>query len=500
MSDILLSVRNISKSFPGTQALKDVSINFRRGEVHALVGENGAGKSTLMNIVSGVMRPDSGSVLFEGGAVNFSGAEDALKLGISYVHQEKVLCPHISVAENLFLGQTIKNRFGFFDYGTIYKKARDILDLFASDIDPAARVDSLNVSQRQIIEISRAIARDCNVLILDEPTSSLMEKEVNLLFKIVKELKNKSITVIYITHRMNEIFSICDRFSVLRDGSLIVTDDVAGADAKRVISFMVGRDIEDSHPEKADRIGEVVLEVKGLALKPAFEDVSFKLRKGEILGFAGLMGSGRSELAKAICGAYKRDSGGVFLDGHEVKASNYHESLALGIAYLTEDRKEEGLFLNLSVQNNICAACVSSISKGGVFLDLCKESETASEYIHELKIVTSGLNTPITALSGGNQQKVMIAKVLSTKPKVIFFDEPTRGIDVVAKMEIHKQMLSLAREGIAVVLISSEMPEIIGISNRILVMHEGRVRGELQRDEINETNIMALASGHDIQG
>lgn len=496
MSDqIVLKVQNISKAFPGTQALSDVSFDLRKGEVHALVGENGAGKSTMMNIISGVLTANSGDMLLYDKVIKQTTPREAQEAGIGFVHQELATCTDLSVAENVFMGRLdqFKNKLGLVDYKRLRAKTSEYLGLFDSKIDPASKVGSLKVADQQIIEIVKSLSLNCKILILDEPTSSLTEAETATLFKIINDLKSKGISVLYISHRMEEIFEICDRVTILRDGYYIDTLDVKDTTAEEIVKNMVGRTITNFYPKKSESIGGEIIEAQGLTIPGMFEDVSFTLKKGEILGFSGLVGAGRTELMRGLCGLYKLESGEVSLYGDKISIKSYSDAIDKGIVYLTEDRKLQGLFLNLSVKKNVSAATLKKVTDK-LLINNKKEIQFSDEYVEKLGIKVPGVEYKVSNLSGGNQQKVMIAKWLATNPKVFILDEPTRGIDVGAKLEIHSMLRDLANQGIGVIIVSSELPEILGMCDRVIVMHEGRVTGEVRDEKISEEKIITLAS------
>lgn len=490
----LLEVRGVTKIFPGTKALSDVNIRVKKGEVHALMGENGAGKSTLMNIIAGVFPQDEGSIIFDGKEVYFNTPKEAQEAGIGFVHQELSLCPHLSVAENVYIGRLPKAIGDIVDYTRLYADCEEALRIFKTSIKPQQRVNELNVAEQQVVEIAKSISFNCKFLILDEPTSSLTEAETEVLFEVIRQLKERGISILYISHRMAEIFRICDTISVLRDGQYVGTVDVKDTNHDQIISMMVGRTISNLYPHKSENIGKELLRVESLSSDGIFDDISFTLRKGEVLGFAGLVGSGRSEIMRAICGIDPKSSGNVYLEGKKVDIRNYRQAIEIGIGYLTEDRKAQGLFLNLSVVKNITAACLRKTVKG-LLINSEIEKQIGEQYVKMLSIKVSNLNQPINSLSGGNQQKGMIARWLAINPRVIIMDEPTRGIDVGSKAEIHKLLRNLAQEGIGVIMISSEMPEIIGICDRVVVIHEGNITGILESNELQEERIMARASG-----
>lgn len=490
----ILKVENIYKTFPGTKALKDVSLELAEGEVHAIVGENGAGKSTLMNILSGVLQADyGGKIFFDGEEVKFSSPREAQEKGIGFVHQELSLCPDISVAENIYMGRTPTDKLGIINFKKLYQKTSEILDLFDSNIKADSIVRNLNVADRQIVEIGKALSLNCKVLILDEPTSSLNNIESENLFKIINNIKQKNIGVLYISHRLKEIYKVCDRVTILRDGIRIDSLDVEKTNPEILIEKMVGRSICNLYPEKSKLIKHVIMSVNKFNKKGVFKDINFYLRRGEILGFSGLMGAGRTEVARAICGIDTFDEGEVFIEGKRVKINDYNSAIKLGLGYITEDRKNQGLFLKMSVRENISAASLEKVTKN-MLIRKSNEYVNGKKLIKKLNIKVSDIEQKMNSLSGGNQQKVLFAKWLNIDPKIIIMDEPTRGIDVGAKAEMHIMIRKLAESGIGVIVISSELPEIIGMCDRVIVMHEGKITGEVSNNNITEKNIMMLAS------
>jgi ribose transport system ATP-binding protein len=495
-NDLILKISSLTKSFGPVQALRGVDFELRRGEIHALAGENGAGKSTLMNIIDGIHRPDGGQILLDGKLVEIASPAMAQKLGIGFVHQEIALCPDVSVAENIFMAVTNTSRSLLMDYRNLERKAGEILHRLG-DIDPSVLVRNLSISQQQLVEIAKALTLDCRVLILDEPTAALTEREAQILFDIMHKLAAQGISIIYISHRMVEIFENCDRVTVLRDGRYITTRNVPETTPGEVVSAMVGRVIDSLYPAKQredERSDEIVLDVRDLNERTRFRDVSFQLRKGEILGLAGLIGAGRSEIVKGICRLEGEVTGEVALHGQRLQLGHYADSIGEGMVYLSEDRKGDGLFLDLSIAANVSALAVEQVASGAGIIDERKESEQAERLGGRLNLKCAHVGQPVSALSGGNQQKVAIAKMLSVNPKVIFLDEPTRGVDVGAKAEIHRILRDLARSGVGIVVISSELPELIGVCDRVLVVREGRIAGEVMGDEMTEDRIMYLAS------
>ena len=495
MSDeIVLRIRGLSKSFGPVKALTDVDFELRREEIHALVGENGAGKSTLMNIIDGIIRPNSGEILIDGRPVTLSSPSQAHALGIGFVHQEIALCPDISVAENMMMAATALNPALFMDYRAIRLKAEAAMGQL-TPIPVGAIVGSLPISQQQLVEIGKALTLDCRILILDEPTASLSERETVALFAIMQRLKRQGISIIYISHRMAEIFGNCDRVTVLRDGRYVGTEDVVSTTPDRLVARMVGHELGALFPPKmAGPPGPDVLTVNGLS-GDRFTDVSFRVRRGEILGMAGLVGAGRSEIVKAACGLYPRSAGTVSLLGEDFPVGSYHDAVDKGVVYLSENRKREGVFLDLSIAANISALDVGRVATRFGLIDRRKEDSIASELARRVRLKIGRLSNPVSTLSGGNQQKVAIAKMLSISPRLIFLDEPTRGVDVGAKSEIHRILRGLAEDGVGIVAISSEFPELIGLCDRVVVVHEGRIAGEVAGDALTEENLIRLASG-----
>ena len=495
-SDLILQISNLSKSFGAIQALRDVSFELRKGEVHAIAGENGAGKSTLMNVIDGIVRPDSGEIRFDGQKVNIASPAVAQRLGIGFVHQEIALCPDISVAENIFMATTNISRAPLMNYTRLAEKAVEVLRRLG-DINPSALVRSLSISQQQLVEIAKALTLDCRVLILDEPTAALTEKEAQILFDIMRKLVSQGISIIYISHRMVEIFDNCDRVSVFRDGQYITTRNVAETTPTEIVNAMVGRVIDKLYPEKQgenEKSDSVILSVRQLTEKRRFADISFDLRQGEILGLAGLIGAGRSEIVKGICKLEGEVTGEIVLNGRQLDTSHYQESIAEGLVYLSEDRKGDGLFLDMSIAENVSALSLEQVSSQLGIINDRLEAGLARRLGAMLNLKCGHVGEPVSNLSGGNQQKVAIAKLLSVNPKVIFLDEPTRGVDVGAKSEIHRILRDLARRGVGIVMISSELPELIGVCDRVLVVREGRISGELSGNDMTEENIMYRAS------
>jgi len=500
-NDLILEISNLSKAFGPIQALRDVRFDLRKAEIHAIAGENGAGKSTLMNIIDGILRPDSGEIRFDGKPVEIASPAIAQRLGIGFVHQEIALCPDISVAENIFMATTNVSRAPLMNYAKLAQKAGDVLARLG-DIDPTALVQSLSISQQQLVEIAKALTLDCRVLILDEPTAALTEKEAQILFDIMRKLVKQGISIIYISHRMVEIFDHCDRVSVFRDGQYIATHNVAETTPTEIVHAMVGRVIDKLYPEKQgedEKTDRVILSVRNLTEQRRFTGISFDLKQGEILGIGGLIGAGRSEIVKGICKLEGQVTGEIVLNGRILATSDYQQSIQEGLVYLSEDRKGDGLFLEMSIAENISALSLRQVSSSIGILNDGLETGLAERLGAMLNLKCGHVGEPVSNLSGGNQQKVAIAKLLSVNPKVIFLDEPTRGVDVGAKSEIHRILRDLVRKGVGIVMISSELPELIGVCDRALVVREGRISGELAGQDMTEENIMYLASVLDRQ-
>jgi ribose transport system ATP-binding protein len=494
--DLILQISNLSKAFGPVQALRGVGFELRRGEIHAIAGENGAGKSTLMNVIDGILRPDNGEIRFDGEPVDIVSPAMAQRLGIGFVHQEIALCPDVTVAENIFMAATNASPHLLMNYGDLERRAAAVLGQLG-DIDPTSLARDLSISQQQLVEIAKALTLDCRVLILDEPTAALTEKEAQVLFGIMRKLAARGISIIYISHRMVEIFDNCDRVTVFRDGQYITTRKVAETTPREIVNAMVGRVIDNLYPEKQrpeEHSGEIILAVDNLNERRRFRNITFDVRRGEILGFAGLIGAGRSEIAKGICALEGDVTGEVRLKGRRLARRHYKDSIAEGIVYLSEDRKGDGLFLEMSIAANVSALALQQVATRLGIIDDRREGDQATRLGERLNLKCGHIGQPASALSGGNQQKVAIAKMLSVKPQVIFLDEPTRGVDVGAKAEIHRILRELARSGVGIVVISSELPELIGVCDRVLVVREGQISGEVSGDAMTEENIMHLAS------
>jgi ABC-type sugar transport system ATPase subunit len=493
-SEYLLEVSNVRKEFPGVVALDNVHLKLRPGTVHALMGENGAGKSTLMKIVAGIYTPDAGSFRLRGQEIRLKGPLDALENGIAMIHQELNLMGPMTVAENIWIRREPTNRFGFINHAEMHRRTVELFRRLNIDLDPEIEVRKLSVANRQMVEIAKAVSFDSDVLIMDEPTSALTEREVDHLFKIIRSLKADGKGIIYITHKMNELFEIADEVSVFRDGRFIASKPSSEVTRDDIIRMMVGREISQMFPKETVPIGDVVLSVKGLALKGIFENVSFDVRAGEILGIAGLVGSGRSNIAETIFGVTPATAGTIEINGKEIRISSPSVAMANHMAFLTEDRKETGCFLLLDIQENTQMAVLQNKYVKNGFVQQAQLSKDSAAMSNTLRVRTPDMQEAIINLSGGNQQKVLISRWLLTRPRILILDEPTRGIDVGAKAEIHRLISALAKDGVAVIMISSEMPEVLGMSDRIMVIHEGRVTGFLDRSEADQVKIMELAS------
>ncbi|PLV60440.1 sugar ABC transporter ATP-binding protein [Thermotoga sp. KOL6] len=493
----ILEVRNIHKRFPGVHALKGVSLEFYPGEVHAIVGENGAGKSTLMKVISGVYQPDEGEIIYERKKVRWNHPSEAIKAGIVTVFQELSVMDNLSVAENMFMGDERK-KFMFVNYKKMYEEAKKFMkNELDIDIDPQEKLGRYSIAIQQMVEIGRALYKKAKVLILDEPTSSLTQKETEKLFEVVKKLKERGVAVLFISHRLEEIFEISDRVTVLRDGEHIGTDKTENLTKEKIVEMMVGRKLEKFYIKERHEPGEVILEVKNLSGE-GFENVSFSLRKGEILGFAGLVGAGRTELMETIFGFRPKKSGEVYVEGQKVEIDHPLKAIENGIGFVPEDRKRLGLILIMSIMHNVSLPSLDRIKKGP-FISFKREKELAEWAIETLDIRPPYPDRKVLYLSGGNQQKVVVAKWLALKPKILILDEPTRGIDVGAKAEIYKIMSELAKEGVGVIMVSSELPEILQMSDRIAVMSFGKLAGIIDAKEATQEKIMKLAAGVEVQ-
>lgn len=495
-SDYILQVNGLTKSFSGVKALDNVQLNLRKGEVHALMGENGAGKSTFMKILIGLLTPDAGEIIFEGSELKNTDVNEVLKKGISMIHQEMLVVPELTVAQNIFLGRESTAWLPhWLDDRSIDRQAEALLQQMGVAIPARTKMKHLSVAEMQMVEIAKAISNNAKVIIMDEPTSAISDKEVATLFNIIKDLKSKGVAIIYISHKMDEIYQIADTITVLRDGKYIGTKSASELDSKALITMMVGREMDAIFPTSSAAKGEEVLSVQQLSSKGKFKDITFTVHAGEVLGIAGLMGAGRTEIARAIFGLDSYDSGTVLIKGKKVTLKSPYEAIAHGIGYVSEDRKGLGFIPGLSVRENITLASLSNHTKGWL-IQSKSENAVASQMIHDLKIKTTDAGQKVRYLSGGNQQKVVIGKVLQASPELIILDEPTRGIDIGAKFEIYKLIHQLTAKGIAVVMISSELPEILGMSDRILVLSKGKQTALLSKEEATQETIMKFAMQH----
>ncbi|HEK9982882.1 TPA: sugar ABC transporter ATP-binding protein [Streptococcus equi subsp. zooepidemicus] len=483
----------ISKSFGTNKVLEKIDLVLHSGQVHALMGENGAGKSTLMNILTGLFPASSGTIVIDGVEKQFSNPQEAEAFGISFIHQEMNTWPDMTVLDNLFLGREIKGTFGLLDQKAMKEKAKRAFDRLGISIPLDLPIGSLSVGQQQLIEIAKSLLSEVSLLVMDEPTAALTDRETESLFQMIASLKKEGVGIVYISHRMEEIFRVTDLITVMRDGIIVDTKPTAETNPAELVKKMVGRDIDDYYPAKAAELGELVFEVENLSGE-CFKDISFQVRRGEILGFSGLMGAGRTEVMRAIFGLDKRTAGRIRLNGQDIQVTNPVQAIRAGIGFLTEDRKEEGLILDFSIKDNMTLPSHKDFSKNGFFDDKTSR-DFVQKMIDRLRIKSGRPEMVVGNLSGGNQQKVVLAKWIGIAPKVLILDEPTRGVDVGAKREIYQLMNELAERGVPIVLVSSDLPEVLGVSDRIVVMHEGRITGELSRGEATQEKVMQLATG-----
>ncbi|MDU5373300.1 sugar ABC transporter ATP-binding protein [Anaerococcus vaginalis] len=488
-----IEMKDIYKSFGKNDVLKGVDFTLNDGEIHALVGENGAGKSTLMNILSGVLSKDRGEILIDGKEVDISDTNVAKKYGISFIHQELSDWPELTVMDNIFMNNEIKNGI-FLDKAKMRKKCIELLERFDLDINPKTKVSELSVGQRQMMEIAKANLNKVNVLILDEPTSALTNNEIDKLFKLIKRLRDKNVSMIYISHRMEEIFSLTNKITVMRDGKSVSVMDTNKTDEREVVSYMVGRDIGDFYPEMDAEISDVKIELKNFNREGFFKDINIKAKKGEVLGISGLMGAGRTEIMRSVFGLDPKDSGEVFIDGKKIEIKNPADAIKNKIGFVTENRQEEGLILDESIRENISLLNFDKFSKNS-FIDKAKEKNLSDNLVDSFKVKTQSSESKISDLSGGNQQKVVFAKWYAIGPEILILDEPTKGVDVGAKREIYDLIRELTKKAVSIILISSDLPELISLSNRIYVIHEGKIQGELLKKDASQEKIMTLATG-----
>ena len=495
MSEYLLEMKNIKKTFPGVLALKGVDLKVRYGEIHALMGENGAGKSTLMKCIAGIYKPNGGEIIFDGKVQEPYTPSEALTKGISMIHQELSPVFHRPIMENVWLGREPLNKFGLVDHKKMYEQTKVVLKEIDLDENPSSLMATLTVAKMQMVEIAKAVSYNSKLIIMDEPTSSLTEKEIKQLFAIMRRLKSQGKSIIFITHKIDEIYEISDRVTVYRDGDYIGSESTPDLKVDKLINMMVGRDIKEMFPKTPCPIGDVKLEVKNLSNRKYFKDVSFTVRRGEILGIAGLVGAGRSEVVETIFGMRPRIGGEILVDGKKIEIKSPADAIKNGMAWLTEDRRHSGLFPMLTVQLNIAIAVIPKfLNKIGLIRESALK-QTCSEYVNKIQVKTPSLDQRVENLSGGNQQKVLVARWLMTNPDILFIDEPTRGIDVGTKSEIHRLISNLAGEGKSIIMVSSELPEIIGMSDRIVVMHQGKVTGIVENSKsLTQEELMAYAT------
>jgi ribose transport system ATP-binding protein len=491
----ILKMRKISKSFPGVKALDSVDFDLKNGEVHALVGENGAGKSTLMKVLSGFYLKDSGEIYLNGEEVEINNPRIAISLGISTIYQDIMAVPNMSVAENILLGEWPRNRIGIINWRKLENRVKAFLNELSIELDVKENVVDLSTARQQLLEIVKALIANSKIIIMDEPTASLTEDEKNILFRIISDVKSKGVSIIYISHRMEEIFEIADRVTVMRDGKIIETKNIDDTDHDEIANYMIGRKIDEMYAHKSLKISkDIILEIKDFNKEGFYKDINFNLYKGEILGFAGLVGSGRSELMKSIFGIIQKDRGNMLVDGKEVEIKHPKRAMEFGFGFVSEDRKIESLMLNLSVDQNISAANLKDISKLGILVSRL-ERNIANRFVKKLSIKCYSLKQKVLNLSGGNQQKVIIARWLNLNPKILILDEPTKGIDIGSKAEIHKLIVEIAKNGTSIILISSEMTEVLKISNRIAIMKDGEIKNIINTSEATEEIILRHMTG-----
>ncbi|MET8942734.1 sugar ABC transporter ATP-binding protein [Streptomyces sp. NPDC004542] len=490
----VLALKDVSKSFGAVRALQDVSLQLFAGEAHALAGENGAGKSTLIKTLAGVHRPDTGQVLLDGAPVEFHGPADARDAGIAVIYQEPTLFPDLSIAENIFMGRQPRKGFGRIDRGAVHATTAGLMNRLGVDLDPQRPARGLSIADQQIVEIAKALSFDARVLIMDEPTAALTGSETARLFSVVEALRAEGAAVLFISHRLEEIFQLCQRVTTLRDGRWISSETLDGLTEDDLVRRMVGRDLDELYPKQQTRIGEAALSVQRLTREGVFRDVSFEVRRGEIVALAGLVGAGRSEVVQAVFGVDRADAGEVHVDGRRLPAGSPTAAMDAGVALVPEDRRQRGLVMEMSIERNIGLTGLDKLGRAGL-VRRALEQGRAADWAVRLQLKYNKLSDSVGVLSGGNQQKVVLAKWLATEPSVLIVDEPTRGIDVGTKAEVHRLLSSLAAEGLAVLMVSSDLPEVLGMADRVLVMHEGRLVTEIPRAEATEESVMAAATG-----
>lgn len=495
----VLALDGVTKIFPGVRALSEVSLNLFPGQVMALVGENGAGKSTVVKVLTGIYQPNKGDILLNGKPIHFSTPQSAANAGITAIHQETVLFDELSVAENIFLGHAPRSNFGLIDWPEMERRSIEILAGIGADIDPSVKLRELGIANKHLVAISRALSIDASVVIMDEPTAALSHKEIEELYELVNKLRSQGKAILFISHKFDEIFHIADRYTVFRDGQFISDGLIEDIDRANLVKMMVGRDISQIFPSRDSQLGDEILSVENYTHATEFADISFSLRKGEILGFYGLVGAGRSELMQALFGITKHISGIIRIDGDEVVIGSPADAVSNGIVYVPEDRGKQGAITDLPIFQNITLPSLDRTSKNG-FIRLAEEFKLAREYTKRIDLRAASLDTNVENLSGGNQQKIVIAKWLATQPKVIIMDEPTKGIDIGSKAAVHEFMAELADQGLAVIMVSSEIPEILGMSNRVIVMREGRIVSELTDNELKPETLVQYAAGINEKG
>ncbi|WP_392391663.1 sugar ABC transporter ATP-binding protein [Zongyangia hominis] len=493
MGKTVLEMKNIHKKFPGVYALNSVDFELKAGEVHALLGENGAGKSTLIKVLGGIYHPDQGQIIIDGKEVKINTVMDADAAGVSIIHQEIMTVPEMTIAENIFLGREPKTKFGTVDFKKMLSVSQELIDGFGLEMKASRKILALSIAQQQMVAIVKAISINAKIVVMDEPTSSLTDSEVDYLFEIIEKLKAQGIGIVYISHKLDELFRICDRITVMRDGQYVGTKVTAETTRDELISMMVGRTLDNYYVRTFHELGDVVLEAKNVK-GGLVKDASFQLRKGEILGFAGLVGSGRSELMKDMIGLDPREGGEVFVDGKKVEFHGVTDAQREGLVLVPENRKKEGLLLKNSVGFNLTLAVLGDFIKG-ISVKKSKETEIINTYVDAMAIKTPSVNQLVGNLSGGNQQKVLIGKWLAAAPKILIMDEPTRGVDVGAKAEIYQIMNNLADQGVSIIMISSELPEVLGMCDRICVMYEGEITGVVDRKDFSQERVMHFATG-----
>jgi ribose transport system ATP-binding protein len=494
VSDSIIHMKGITKEFPGVKALRSVDMNIYKGKIMALIGENGAGKSTLMKILTGVYEKTSGEIFLNGESVQIKNTREAQNMGIAIIHQELNLISNLSIGENIFLGREPVNSFGKIEWKKLYNASKLIMDRLGITERPETLVSKLSIGKQQMIEIAKALSLNAQVIIMDEPTGALTDKETSNLFKVIEELKSEGRSIVYISHRLKEIFQICDDVTILRDGQFIAEHPINEVNEDRIIELMVGRKLSEQYPRISCQTGDTLLEVKNLT-NSYVKDISFSIKSGEIVGLAGLMGSGRTELARTLYGIYGKDSGEVLIKGKEVNIKSSGQAIQNGISYVSEDRKGNGVVLGLNIKENISLSVLQKLSGLFGIINKKKEADAALDSIRSMSIKTSGVTQLVKNLSGGNQQKVSLSKSLMTSPRILILDEPTRGVDVGAKKEIYDIINRFKQDGMSIIMISSEIQEILGMSDRLMVMHEGRIAGCLDHEKADQENIMRLAVG-----